>query len=53
MLAGGWLAVRVLMHTRNSHPPLTSPPQVYEYWLHPLKFRSEMCRKGPLCDRRL
>ncbi|KAI8465057.1 MAG: hypothetical protein J3K34DRAFT_371625, partial [Monoraphidium minutum] len=27
--------------------------QVYEFWLHPLKFRSEMCRKGPLCDRRL
>ncbi|GBF87298.1 zinc finger CCCH domain-containing protein [Raphidocelis subcapitata] len=27
--------------------------QVYELWLHPLKFRSELCRKGPLCDRKL
>ena len=24
---------------------------VYEAWLHPLKLRTEMCRKGARCDR--
>lgn len=29
----------------------TMAHHIYEMWLHPLRFRSELCRKGPTCDR--
>jgi hypothetical protein len=26
---------------------------VYEYWLHPTRFRTQMCKKGNQCNRTL
>ncbi len=41
---------RTPLITNHTQPQLPTAAATRQ---HPLKFRTEMCRKGPLCDRRL
>jgi hypothetical protein len=32
---------------------LLTPVQVFEFWLHPHRYRTEMCKVGAGCNRRI